>query len=313
MLIWQSVNPQLEHTKKGLYCSLYPHLATVSHMQTNMSKAPLQRIPKAENYFLSFSFSFSFFFLFLFFLSFFHSVYSAYSISLNLQIRLSLKNPSLNVSSITVIQLNGDLHYLRDHPSLFCTLTFTMAIFLSISEQQKRTRSFPPSSCHYTVEATLPGDPNPALLHTHTPSAPRTALHYKPSASPSSKKSRFTTYHSDQRMISTSADLLPAQSYKTAKHFLHQPMGVRSHFTTELSSIKQTDKHQGNIHVESTHMHRCTLKPWKNHTDGYQWNNTHSHADCVVSGQLLFVLIDWRGLERTQPKNAVPNAPAVIA
>lgn len=129
----------------------------------------------------------------------------------------------------------------------------------------------------------------------------------------SSKKSRFTTYHSDQRMSSTSADLLPAQSYKTAKHFPHQLMGIRSHFTTELSSIKQTEKHQGNIHVESTHMHSCTLRPWKKHTDGYEWNNTCSHADCVVSGQLLFVLIDWRGLERSQPKNAVPNAPAAIA
>lgn len=32
-------------------------------------------------------------------------------------------------------------------------------------------------------------------------------------------------------------------------------MSIRSHFTTEFSSIKQTEKHQENIHVENTHMH----------------------------------------------------------
>lgn len=61
-------------------------------------------------------------------------------------------------------------------------------------------------------------------------------------------------------MSSTSADLLPAQSYKTAKHFPHQLMGIRSHFTTEHSSIKQTEKHQGNIHVKSARKHRCTFR-----------------------------------------------------
>lgn len=37
-------------------------------------------------------------------------------------------------------------------------------------------------------------------------------------------------------------------------------MGIRSHFTTELSSIKQTEKHQRNIHVKSARKHRCTFR-----------------------------------------------------
>lgn len=88
--------------------------------------------------FLSFFFPF---FLFLFFLSILHSL------SANLQIMSSLKKPSLNVSSFTMIPFNGDLHRLRDHPSLFCMLRFSMAVFLSISEQKKLTRLFSPLLC----------------------------------------------------------------------------------------------------------------------------------------------------------------------
>lgn len=46
------------------------------------------------------------------------------------------------------------------------------------------------------------------------------------------------------------------------------------------------------------------------HACGYEKS---SHTDCAVPGQLLSVLIDWRGLEGTQPKNVAPNAPAAIA
>lgn len=46
-----------------------------------------------------------------------------------------------------------------------------------------------------------------------------------------------------------------------------------------------------------------------NQACGYEQSST----DWAVPGQLLSVLIDWRGLEGTQPKNAAPNAPAAIA
>jgi len=243
-------------------------------MQTNMSKAPLQRIPKAQNYFLSFSFSFYFFFhsfsFFLFFLSCLLSSFLSFLLSVFFSLYSAFCKPEstdqakLEEDFIKCkqyhIQLNGDLHNLRDHPSLFCTLRFSMAIFLSISEQQNSQDPFP--LLHVIILLRQPYLETPILpFFSHVPPAPRTALHDKPSASLPSTKSRFTAYHSDQRMSSTSADLLPAQRYKTAKHFPHPPMGVRSHFTTELSSIKQTEKQQGNIHVESTRAHRCTRRP----------------------------------------------------
>lgn len=258
LLIWQSVNPQLANTKKVCFAHFISTLPQFDTCKQTCLK-PLHRgfqKPKII------------FFACLFPLSLFLSLIPSlmHSISLNLQIRLSQKKASLNVSSITVIQLRRDLHNLRDHPSLFCMLRFSMAIFLPISEQQMLARSLPPPSCH-TVETTLPGDPNPAPLHTHAPLA-ENSLTLQAAASLFSTKSRFTTCHSDERMSSTSADLLAAQSYKTAKHFPHQLMGVRSHFTAELSSIKQTEKHQGNIHVKSTCKHRCTLRPWEK---TYRW------------------------------------------
>lgn len=172
-----------------------------------------------------------------------------------------------------------DLYYFRDQSFLFCMLRFSMAIFLSISEQQKSTWSLSPSSCRCTIEQ--PNLRTPMLpCSMHMPRAPSSLT--IPSASLASKKVTFHNLRlrsaNEQHISRFSACPELQNSYKTAKHFPQQPMGIRSHFTTELSSIKQTEKQQGNIHVERTHMHRCTLKPWKKHTDEYEQNNSHADS-----------------------------------
>lgn len=208
---------------------------------------PLCRgLQKLNNFFASLFLSSFFFSLFFLLFLFFLSLYSAFSKCKSTAMS-SLKNPSLIGSSSTVIPFNGDLHSLRDHPSLFCMLRLSMAIFLSISEQKIAHKILsPPTLYHYMVEAALPGDPSPAPLPTHPHSLTFPALCLQ-------EKVTFHNPTSAQRMRSTSADELPAQSYNTAKHFPHQLRGVRSCFTPELSHIRQTDRQQGHIHVGSTH------------------------------------------------------------
>lgn len=173
------------------------------HHLTNANKhtqSPFADDSKSRTLFFFFSF-FLFPLIFLPIFSFFFFFFYSSTLSI-------LHSLSPNLHSIY-----WNLYYFRDQPFLFCMLRFSMAIFLSIREQQKLTRSLPPSSRCCTAEQ--PNLRTPVLpCSTHTLHAPSSLT--VPSASPASKKSRSTTYGSDQRMSSTSADFLPAQSYKTA-------------------------------------------------------------------------------------------------
>lgn len=216
----------------------------------------------------------------------------------------SLKKPSSNVSSFTVIPFNGDLHSLRDHPSLFCTLRFSMAIFLSISEQKNAHKIlFPPSLCHYMVEAVLPGDPNPAPLHTlKQPDIP-SPLPLPPVQSHVSQPSTQLRERAAHQQMSC---LPRATKQQSISHISPGVLGPVLPLNSVTSQAPGKHPRQGHTQAPT---HTQTLK----HACGDEQNSTHSHTDCAAPGQLLFVLIDWRGLEGTQPKNAVSNAPAAIA
>lgn len=202
----------------------------------------------------------------------------------------SLKKPPLNVSSFT---FNGDLHSLRDHPSLFCTPRFSMAIFLFISEQKNLARFFSLNFFCHNIEAALPGDPSPAPLCTHSGS-----------------------------LTDIPSPLPPAESH------VSQPNTQLSEWAAhqQMSCLPRATKQQNISHI-SPGVWESPFYPWTRSQAGSRDTSmSGAHPDqCVgmsraahvttqtLPGQLLFVLIDWRGLEGTQPKNAAPNAPAAIA
>lgn len=205
-----------------------------------------------------------------------------------------------------------DLYYFRDQSFLFCMLRFSMAIFLSISEQQKPTWSLSPSSCRCTIEQ--PNLRTPMLpCSMHMPRAPSSLT--IPSASLASKKSRSTTYGSDQRTSSTSADFLPAQSYKTATK--QQNISHSSQWALDpillLNSVALS-RQKSSRETSMSREHTCT-DAHSNPERNIQMSMSRITATLTLdySGQLLFVLINWRGLGRTQPKNSAPNASAAIA
>lgn len=224
------------------------------HHLTNANKymqSPFADDSKSRTFFFSFFlFPLSFyFFLFVLFLLFFHSFYSAFS------------KPE------STFDLLGFILFQRSAFFVLCAKIQHGHIFIHqwATKAHMISSSFLASLHHWAAQ---PQDPSAALLlaHASCPEQPYNAICF-----PCQQKGTFHNLRlrsANERHISRfSACPKQQNSYKTAKHFPQQPMGVRSHFTTELGSIKQTEKQQGKIHVKRTHAHRCTLKPWKNHPD----------------------------------------------